>query len=68
VINYVAEVDPVIQALFKRLPALGTKWPLEHRKQWLIAMAAVFDVIYSRGEDPTNLPKKIEVDILERVL
>jgi hypothetical protein len=64
VINYVAESDPVIQALFKRLPATGTKWSLEHRKQWLIALASVFDVIYSSGEDPMSPLKKIEVDIL----
>lgn len=45
--------DPMIVALFDRLPKAGTDWAMEDRAKWLAALNSAFDLIYlDRGPIP----------------
>lgn len=44
-------VDPVIVALFNRLPASESTWPLSERLLWLSAMEGALNLIYGSADD-----------------
>lgn len=39
-------IDPIVAALFERLPVPGSVWPEAERMRWLDAVRASFDLIY----------------------
>jgi len=47
-------VPPVVQELFKLLPAPGAEWCNSDRIEWLRAAEACFRVVY-KTDDPTRL-------------
>lgn len=40
------EFDPMVAALFDRLPPPGADWPQPERIKWLTAAGHVFDLVY----------------------
>jgi len=53
---------PLIRGLIEALPERGANWPVEKRRSWLLAMAYIFDLVYSRGSDIRGF---IQVSIVE---
>lgn len=49
------EIDPLIRALFDRLPPPGSNWAMTERILWLEAMASIFDLIYSPGDEDRSV-------------
>src|ERR1044072_333462 len=49
------KVDPLIQALFDKLPKPHTIWSIEDRGNWLKAAAMAFNLVYRipQREEPT---------------
>lgn len=44
-------VDPIIQALFDRIPKSGDFWDMSERNLWLLALEASFKIVYKDYED-----------------
>lgn len=42
--------DPIITAMFTRLPPYGSEWPIDQRVLWLQAMEGVLHMVYGRVE------------------
>lgn len=43
-------IDPLIRAMFERLPEPNTAWPPDARRHWVETMEAILDLIY--GDTP----------------
>lgn len=43
--------DPLILALFAKLPRPGTVWPVRERKLWLNAAEGVLKLLYAEPEE-----------------
>ncbi len=43
-------LDPVLAALFDRLPEAGVVWPEKERARWLAALGPCFDLVYGARE------------------
>lgn len=56
--NKTGAVDPVIEAMLKRIPPAGSEWPLAERSEWIMAMHGIFDMVYGPVE-------RIVVDVTE---
>jgi len=52
------QLHPILAALFRELPPVGSEWPAEERVRWLRALAAAADWVY-KNDDAAKL--KIEV-------
>lgn len=44
------DLHPVLVALFRELPPVGSAWRAEDRARWLRALAAAADLIYKDDE------------------
>lgn len=53
------QLDPLILALFDRLPEDGSIWELRNRMRWLRATASAFELAYDSGDDH----RQIQVDV-----
>lgn len=47
-----AAEDPLIRALFERLPAPNELWSVPSRVRWLNSMAAAFSLLYMPADAP----------------
>lgn len=56
-------VDPVVVALFRRLPAPDTTWPLSERLLWLSAMESALNLIYGPAD---NIPIVTKLTVEEK--
>jgi hypothetical protein len=43
-------IDPLMMELFDKLPASGSKWPLDERMLWLSACEAVINLLYGPAD------------------
>ena len=48
------KLDPVIAALFAKLPTPGAVWPDNERKAWLAAMTAALSMLYQKPAQETE--------------
>lgn len=46
-----ADLDPIILGLLRRIPKAGTVWPKEVRSQWLDLLEGSFQLIYKESSD-----------------
>jgi hypothetical protein len=47
--------DPVIAALFAKLPTPGAVWPASERKAWMAAVTAALGLLYqNEPQEPNN--------------
>lgn len=44
-------IDPVIQALFDRIPKSGDFWDMSERNIWLLALEASLKIVYKDYEE-----------------
>lgn len=48
--------DPLIVAVFAKLPPIGADWPSAEREAWLRLAAFSFEVLYGAPDAPVTLP------------
>jgi hypothetical protein len=44
------DLHPILAALFRELPPVGSEWPVEDRVRWMRAATAAVDLIYKDDE------------------
>lgn len=56
--------DPLIDALIKKLPAVGKQWPASDRKTWLTMISMAFDLAYGAASESKTAASETVEDLL----
>jgi hypothetical protein len=59
-----ATQEPLIHGLLKRMPPIGTDWPLKDRVKWLRTLAGNLDAVYTNKDFPDD---QIELKIINLI-
>lgn len=56
-----AELDELVAAVVRKLPAPGAGFPAENREAWLKMMAMAFDVAYGPADNVIPFPRRQDI-------